>query len=244
MPAPAQQQPQELDRLLGRVERVLGALGVEEGDRHAVVRQVPAHAREVVHDLDPLARGAGPPARPRRPSAAAASRWRPRRGSPRGVARGGAARQWRTPVARRPSNSIPSTCESVATVRFGRLRAGFRWTSAALQRRPLRWVTRTSAASSTSAAAAASRKAARHRVRVAQLRDDAGAPTRGRPCRAERRPSPALRPAVEVLRVAGEEHHRVHRRGAAQGLPAREVDAAAAEPLLRRRLGSPSRTST
>src|SRR5690242_11020 len=50
---------------------------------------------------------------------------------------------WRkvTPVARDPSSSTRVAKASVATVRLGRLRAGFRYASLVDQRRPLRQVT-------------------------------------------------------------------------------------------------------
>ena len=49
--------------------------------------------------------------------------------------------RYSTPVARPPSTTTRVACAPVRTVRFGRAIAGFRYASAADQRRPRFWVT-------------------------------------------------------------------------------------------------------
>ena len=79
----------------------------------------------------------------------------------------------------------------------------------------------------------------RHRVRVGQRGDRAGLLLHSPQIRLQVLPPPPFRPRVEVGAIPGDPHHRVHRRGAAQDLAAREVDAAAVEPVLRDRLVPP-----
>ena len=64
IPAPGQEVPRELDRPLGREQRVHAADRRDDGDGEMVL-EVPPDGREIVHDGDPvrLEIGAGPDAR-------------------------------------------------------------------------------------------------------------------------------------------------------------------------------------
>ena len=84
----------------------------------------------------------------------------------------------------------------------------------------------------------------RHRVGGALLRHRARLLLEVAQVALHRVPAPALGPGVEVRGVARDVHLRVHRRRAAQRLPARDVDAAAVRALPAASSRSPSRTST
>ena len=146
------------------------------------------------------------------------------------------------------------TSASVTIVRFGRRRAGARYPSSTLNRRPRRCETGTKPTPSLSAALRFSaRRDARglrrvderlgedmllrercERERALRAACEHGLDVRPRPARAAGRG-----PLVVVRPPAAKHHHRVHRRRPAEHAPAREDDLAAVECLLRRRRVTP-----
>ena len=246
-PTALEQQLHELDRLLRREQRVLDRR-VPEADRHRVVAEVAADLRRVVHDLDSerlelVARShAGDEEELRRADRAGAQyQLAPDLRFPAGVPdpRGPAAvevdpeglsvgsdRQVVPPAGRLQPRVGGGAAESLALVdahESGALEA--LGTEVALGR--------------DARLRDGVQERLRHRVGVPRVRDGAGLLLERLEVRLHLLPAPSVGPGIEVRRVAGEVHHRVHRAGPAERLPAREVDPPAAQPLLGSRLVVP-----